>query len=261
MAQIIRWAVSDYLNVGSESAKQWALMGTGFNTIDENPAAQVKETTYVSDKSTTNMITGYKPVFPFDTDIYSEEEAVMKLYDIGRNHRTGKDAQVEYLRTDFTVDEDGTPITNVVDARKFKVSVEVATIEGAGGENMRITGNLNGVGDFVDGTFDLINRVFTPSTPATDELVVTSTAGTTIGKTKITVTPALTGTNTYVYMLTVTELALPAAGTDLSGLEWIPWDGTAEITAESGYFITVAEIDTTDKCVKSGETIVVSKEA
>jgi len=64
-----------------------------------------------------------------------------------------------------------------------------------------------------------------------------------------------------VYMLTVTELALPAAGTDLSGLEWIAWDGTSEISAESGYYITVAEIDTTDKCVKSGETIVVSKEA
>ena len=261
MAQIIRYMVADYLNTGTETAPEWSLCGTGFNSLDENPNAQVDSKTYISDKAVTKNIIGYETVFPFDIDTFNEQEAIMAIYNIARNQKTGNDAVLEYVRTDFTVDESGVPLTTDVPARKFMVAVEVSEFSGGGGEALKITGNLNGVGDFIDGTFDLINRVFTPSTPASDELVLTSTAGTTIGKTKITVTPALTGTDTYVYMLTVTELALPAAGTDLSGLEWIPWDGTAEITAESGYFITVAEIDTTDKCVKSGETIVVSKEA
>ncbi len=41
MSQIIqRYQIADYLNVGTDK-ETYELMGAGFNTLDENPAAQL----------------------------------------------------------------------------------------------------------------------------------------------------------------------------------------------------------------------------
>ena len=36
-----RYQIADYLNVGEMKAETYELMGAGFNTLDENPAAQL----------------------------------------------------------------------------------------------------------------------------------------------------------------------------------------------------------------------------
>ena len=43
---IMRFQVADYLNIGTDT-EQWELMGAGFNTLDENPAAQTESKTYI----------------------------------------------------------------------------------------------------------------------------------------------------------------------------------------------------------------------
>ena len=155
---IIRNMVADYLNVGTKDAPEYALMGRGFNSLDENPNAQTEERAYISDKSKTKTTTGYAVVFPFDTDMIASEEAVMAIYDIGRNQRQGGEAEMEYVRVEiFKGSTD-----NKFPARKFLVAVEVSGISGAGTEIMKMTGNLNGVGDFVDGTFDTTDKSFAP---------------------------------------------------------------------------------------------------
>ena len=52
---------------------------------------------------------------------------------------------------------------NTFPARKFKVAVEVSGMTGEGGGIMKVTGNLNGVGDFIDGTFNTATKTFTPA--------------------------------------------------------------------------------------------------
>lgn len=156
MEAVMRYNVADYLSTGEGT---FALMGVGFNTLDENPTAQKDAKTYINQKAQTTQIKSYQPTFPFDTDLISDEEAVMAIYDIGRNQKTGEDAELEYVRVELfkpVADKE-----NTFEARKFKVAVEVSNITGEGGGIMKMTGNLNGVGDFVSGTFDTTTKTFT----------------------------------------------------------------------------------------------------
>ena len=161
---VIRNMIADYLNVGTTEASAYELMGRGFNSLNESPNAQSEERAYISDKSKTKTTTGYATAFPFDTDMISSEEAVMSIYEVGRNQLQGAAAERDYVRVEVFLGDNGTP--NEYPARKFRVAVEVSDISGAGTEIMKMSGNLNGVGDFVDGTFNVQTRTFTPKTPA-----------------------------------------------------------------------------------------------
>jgi len=88
-------------------------------------------------------------------------------------------------------------------------------------------------------------------------LTVTSVAGTTTGKTTMTVAPALDDTHTYVTK-TDTTVTLPAFNDDLS-TGWTAWDGVAEITAATGDEIAIAEVDGDGLCQAAGKTTVVAK--
>ena len=102
---------------------------------------------------------GYETVFPFESDLIKEQEAVIALYNVGRNHYTGSDAEFEYVRVELWEPAEGKP--NEFAARKFIVSTEVSEISGE--NDISVSGNLNAVGDFVPGTFNTKTRTFTPA--------------------------------------------------------------------------------------------------
>ena len=76
-------------------------------------------------------------------------------------------------------------------------------------------------------------------------LTVTSAAGTNVGDTKLTVTPALTSGNSYKYKVADTA--------------WSAWNGTADITATTGKVVTVVECDSAYKAQKAGNATVTAK--
>ena len=154
---IIRNMIADYLNVGTNDNPEWVLMGTGFNTLDENPQAQTTTKAYISDKAATSIIRAYQPQFPFDTDLIEDEKAVMELYNIGTRQAIGRDARRQYVRVELFLDTDK---TDVHPARLFNVAVEVSNISGPGAEVVHVTGNLNGAGDYIEGEFNIISRTF-----------------------------------------------------------------------------------------------------
>ena len=88
-------------------------------------------------------------------------------------------------------------------------------------------------------------------------LTVASAASlTTVGKTKITVTPEKTGGNSYKY-----KVGSSAAGVVLNQnvQTWKSWNGSDEIEATSGQFITIVECDASYKAVKAGSATVTAK--
>lgn len=87
-------------------------------------------------------------------------------------------------------------------------------------------------------------------------LKVTSAAGTKAGDTKVTVTPAATDSNTYKYKVGE-NLDMPVKGQNVKG--WTVWDGTSDVTAETGKEIVIAECDSQYKVVGAGKTEVKSK--
>lgn len=103
-------------------------------------------------------------------------------------------------------------------------------------------------------------KAVTPETilfySATGTMTVKSVAGSTTGKTKITVSPTKTGTNTYSYK-TAESVDVPKLGATVEG--YTAWNGTDEITATTNNDIVVVELTATDsKVVRAGKTKVTS---
>lgn len=110
---------------------------------------------------------------------------------------------------------------------------------------------------------DMARRVFQVSGGGSDvnpaelgELTVESAAGTNVGDTKITVSPALTSGNSYKYKVGDTAQTV-TAGKNVQ--TWPAWDGSADITAATGNFITVVECDSAYHAVKAGSVTVTAK--
>lgn len=95
------------------------------------------------------------------------------------------------------------------------------------------------------------------SAPAELEtLTVQSAAGTAVGATKLTVTPALTSGNSYKYKVSDEETTVEA-GQNVR--VWKSWDGKSDIVAESGKHIIVAECDKNYEVLKAGSATVTAK--
>lgn len=87
-------------------------------------------------------------------------------------------------------------------------------------------------------------------------LTVTSAAGTNTGDTKLTVTPAKASGNGYKYKVADSTTAV-TYGQNVQ--TWTAWDGTADITAQTGKVVTVVECDSAYKALKAGNATVTAK--
>ncbi|WP_252237416.1 hypothetical protein, partial [Clostridium sp. ZBS17] len=148
MDKVMRFKIADYLKVGEE----FCFMGAGFNTLDETVGAQTDSKTYINDKTSTTTVKGYQTEFPYDTDMVKDGKAGMALYTVGRDHKTGVDAEFEYVRVDLYDPVENK--TNLFKARNFKVAAVVSDSKGNGGEVMVNTGTLSCAGDPMQGYFD-----------------------------------------------------------------------------------------------------------
>ena len=154
-----RFKIADYLNTATEGeTDEYNLCGVGFNTLDENPGAQTDTKIYVHEQVASTNIKSYQSTFPFDTDMIKTEAVVMDLYNIGRNRKTGVDAERDYVRVELFEPAEGS--ANTFKARKFRVAVEVSGCTGAGGETIHVAGNFHPVGAHIDGTFNTMTKTF-----------------------------------------------------------------------------------------------------
>lgn len=89
-------------------------------------------------------------------------------------------------------------------------------------------------------------------------LTVTSAAGTATGDTKVTISPAKSEGNSYKYKVADAETAVKYGQ---SVKNWTAWDGSKDITAETGKKITVVECDAEFRAVKAGSAEITAKSA
>lgn len=151
--------IANYLNIAKGGASEtYSLMGTGFKDLNEAPTAQVTSKRYINDKSATKSITGYDWSSAFSADVIATDEVLNYICNIGQSQLTGADAETTYVIVDL--DKEGTP-TGSYSARKLKVAVEVASFGSEDGE-VTVEGNLQGIGDPIEGTFNISTKTFTP---------------------------------------------------------------------------------------------------
>lgn len=87
-------------------------------------------------------------------------------------------------------------------------------------------------------------------------MAIISAAGSEAGKTAISVSPALSDGNSYKYKVAENP-TIPQAGATCSA-GYTNWNGSDEITAESGKTIVVVEVDSDNAAVAVGTATVVS---
>lgn len=88
------------------------------------------------------------------------------------------------------------------------------------------------------------------------KLTVESEAGTSTGKTKITVTPSLSTGNSYKYKTAANPTMPEYDAVCTSG--YTTWNGTDEITATTGQKIIIVEVNSENKAKKAGMTTITS---
>lgn len=90
-------------------------------------------------------------------------------------------------------------------------------------------------------------------------LNVTSAAGSTTGKTAISITPSVINGDSYMYKAS-SNVTLPELD-DVCNVAagYTAWNGTDEITATSGNEILIVEVDSSFKAVKAGKATIVTK--
>ena len=96
-----RHQIADYLNIGTSESPKWVLMGVGFTSLNETFGAVSESSKYVNEASESSSVVSYKTVFPFEAHLIKSQEAVNTLYNVGRNHLVGADAEFEYCRVEL----------------------------------------------------------------------------------------------------------------------------------------------------------------
>ena len=237
MSTILRNKIADYLGKGTEIM----FMGAGFNSLNEEPNAQTSSKTYINEVNSTTRITNYQPVFPYDSDFMKDEKAIYELYLTGRNRKTGTDAEFDYYRVDLFEQVRG---TSHYPARKMRVSNEVSSFEGEGGAEITVSGNLNQIGNHVDGVFNVATKNFI------EEFKVAIA----ISGTSFTATPnigAPTG-HSFKYKADTKAIPIPASGEAATNFNETLTIGNA-IPKGGNTHITVVLVDSSSKVVAFGE--------
>lgn len=152
-----RYQEASYLEV----ADAYELMGTGFTELNEDPGAQTSSKKYINDKSSTSSITSYEGEHGFTADQIPSEKVIKDLISIGKERKTGIDAERNFVRVDLDEKADGDTSGTAFKARMFRVAVEISTFSDNDGE-LQVEGTLHDKGDPVLGKFDTKTKTFTP---------------------------------------------------------------------------------------------------
>lgn len=145
-----------YMKVG----ESFELAGTGFTELNEEPNAQTTSKKYINSKSSSSSITSYEGEHPFTADQIPSEEVIKDLISIGKERKTGTDAEREFVRVDLDEKAEGDTTGTVFKARMFTVAAEISSFSDNDGE-LQVEGTLHDKGDPVMGKFDTKTKTFT----------------------------------------------------------------------------------------------------
>ena len=160
--EVMAYDEAYYLDIeatkASNATADIQLMNVGVTKFEESSNPTEKSTQYIGDKSKTNKVTGYDNQFAIESDLIKNNKVVEYLYSIFRNRKTGK-----YAQQDLFIVELWNPAEqeNTYKARKLKTTAVISSKTPNPGETITFSGDLKGVGDFVDGTFNTSTKTFT----------------------------------------------------------------------------------------------------
>lgn len=142
---VMRTQIIPAMNLGTETAPDWAVCGRGWKKFSESPNAQTESVKYINMESEATDTTSYSPKYAFECDLMASERTVKEVYSIAKGRKTGSDCVRPFLVIDkFDPVGDGGYV-----AWYEKLAVAVSSIDGD--KKMTVSGDLNAQGDTVKG--------------------------------------------------------------------------------------------------------------
>lgn len=154
-----RRMILDFLDIGTDGAPKFELMGRGFKDLNHSPGAKTASKRYINDASESESIVGYAWTASFEIDQFEDEAVIQYIMDIVENEKTGGDAETDYVCVDMYKSKGA----DTYEARKRKVAISIDDTENNDGE-LGASGKLSAMGDWIHGTFNRSTKTFTPET-------------------------------------------------------------------------------------------------
>lgn len=146
----MRENLKHYFNIGTVASPEWVLLGDGITSLSEefNPESDTKQ--YINNSNGTTSIKSYTPSISVEREYISDRlqewiNEKIKLLP------TGSSAVSEYVRVNIMEK----PTGSVYPAVKRKCSFQFDSIGGDAGSELVNSMTLGGIGDAVQGTFDV----------------------------------------------------------------------------------------------------------
>ena len=158
LKDVMTFDEAHYFDIGTAEEPKIELGGV-ITQLDESSNPTESEKQYIHQKTKTTKVTGFADEFPITMDMVKGDAVFEYFYDIFRNRKTGTEAQV----THYIVELWNETAANTYKCRKQVQTVSIDTKTANPGEQINISGTLKAVSDFVDGTFNVETKQFTPT--------------------------------------------------------------------------------------------------
>ena len=153
----MREKLMHFFNIGTSEKPEYVLLGDGITSMTEefNPESDTKQ--YINQANGTTVIKSYTPSISIEKE-YIKDEALQKWIDEKiKILPTGASAQSDYIRVNI-LESDGEGIYKAV---KRNCSYQFDSIGGDAGSELVSAMTLGGIGDGIQGTFDVKTSTFT----------------------------------------------------------------------------------------------------
>lgn len=148
-----------YFNIGTDGTPNYVLLGDGISSLTEefNPESDTKQ--YINQANGTTSVKSYTPSISIEKEYIKDEELQDWINEKIKILPTGSAAESDYIRINLlekTVD-------GVYPAVKRKCTYQFDSIGGDAGAELMNNMTLGGIGDGIQGTFDVKTKTFTPA--------------------------------------------------------------------------------------------------
>lgn len=157
----MREKLMHFLNIGTTGTDKYVLIGDGVSSLTEefNPESETKQ--YINQSNGTTNIKSYTPSISVEKEYIQNDELQAWMNEKIKTLPTGSSAMTDYVRVNIleTPTEEGE-----YPAVKRKCSYQFDSIGGDAGSELMNNMTLGGVGDPIQGTFNVTTNKFTPTT-------------------------------------------------------------------------------------------------
>lgn len=156
----MREKLMHFFNIGDTGKENYVLLGDGISSLTEefNPESETKH--YINQSSGTANVKSYAPSISVEKEYIKDEELQKWIDKKVRILPTGASARSSYIRVNIL--EESTE-EGVWPAVKRGCAYQFDSIGGDGGAELVNSMTLSGIGEGIQGTFNVAARTFTPT--------------------------------------------------------------------------------------------------